>query len=55
MRALDLKQEGRKQREIATVLGVSEAAVSQWNAAARRGAADPRRFGPIPGWDRSPG
>jgi predicted transcriptional regulator len=29
MRALDLKEQGRTQREIATVLGVTEGAVSQ--------------------------
>jgi transposase len=49
MRALDLKREGRKQREIATVLGVSEAAVSQWSAAARDGGPEALRSHPRPG------
>jgi transposase len=40
MRALELKQQGWKQCEIATVLDTSEAAVSQWLAAARRGGPD---------------
>jgi transposase len=37
MRALELKQLGWKQRDIATAFGVTEGAVSQWLAAARRG------------------
>jgi transposase len=49
MRALDLKREGRKQRDIAAVLGVSEAAVSQWSAAARRGGPEALRSHPRPG------
>ena len=40
IRALDLKQQGWKQRDIATALDASEAAVSQWLAAARRGGPD---------------
>jgi transposase len=49
MRALDLKREGRTQREIAAVLGVSEAAVSQWSAAARDGGPEALRSHPRPG------
>ena len=37
MRALELHQQGWKQRDIAAALGASEGAVSQWLAAARRG------------------
>ncbi|HWE63125.1 MAG TPA: IS630 family transposase, partial [Chloroflexota bacterium] len=37
LRALHLKQQGWKQRDIAAALGVSEAAVSHWLAAARGG------------------
>ena len=37
MRALDLEQQGWKQRDIATALDVTEGAVSQWLAAARSG------------------
>jgi transposase len=40
MRALELKQLGWTQRDIATALGTSEAAVSQWMAAARSGGPD---------------
>jgi transposase len=40
MRALELKQLGWKQRDIAAALGVTEGAVSQWLAAARRGGRD---------------
>jgi transposase len=40
MRALELKQQGWKQRTIAAALGVTEGAVSQWLAAARRGGRD---------------
>jgi transposase len=36
MRALELKELGWKQRDIAAALGVTEGAVSQWFAAARR-------------------
>jgi transposase len=40
MRALELKHLGWKQRDIASALGVTEGAVSQWLAAARRGGPD---------------
>jgi transposase len=40
MRALELKQLGWRQRAIAAALGVTEGAVSQWLAAARRGGRD---------------
>src|SRR5437773_1840445 len=49
MRALDLKQQGWKQREIATILGVTKGAVSQWLAAARAGQRDALRAHPRPG------
>lgn len=39
-RALELKQQGWKQRDIATALGTSQAAVSQWLAAVRNGGLD---------------
>jgi len=40
MQALELKQMGWKQRDIAAALGVTEGAVSQWVTAARRGGRD---------------
>src|SRR4051794_33457173 len=40
IRAPELKQLGWKQRDIATALGVTEGAVSQWFAAVRRGGRD---------------
>src|SRR5437899_1524225 len=40
MRALELKPLGWKQRDIAAALGITEGAVSQWLAAARRGGRD---------------
>jgi transposase len=40
MRALELKRQGWKQRDIAAALGVTEGAVSQWLAAARHGGGD---------------
>ena len=49
MRALVLKQDGWAQRAIAEALGVSEPAVSQWLAAARRGGVDALRAHPAPG------
>ena len=49
MRALALKQEGWTQRATAEAVGVSEQAVSQWLAAARRGGADALRSHPAPG------
>src|SRR6516225_1425543 len=47
--ALRLKQLGWKQRDIATALGASEAAVSAWLAAAARGGPDALRSRPSPG------
>ena len=44
-----LKQLGWKQRDIATALGASEAAVSAWLAAAARGGPDALRSRPSPG------
>src|SRR5436305_15352287 len=49
MRALNLGREGWSQRAIAEALGVSEPAVSQWLAAARRGGPDALRSRPAPG------
>ena len=49
MRALALKQRGWAQRAIAEALGVSEPAVSQWLAAARRGGPQALRSHPAPG------
>src|SRR4051812_9204781 len=49
MRALALQQDGWQQRAIAEALGVSEPAVSQWLAAARRGGVDALRAHPAPG------
>jgi transposase len=49
MQALHLKQQGWKQRAIATALAVSEGAVSQWLTAARRGGAAALRARPTPG------
>ena len=49
MQALDLRRQGRKQREIATILDVTEAAVSQWLATARRGGPEALRSRPRPG------
>jgi transposase len=51
-RALELKELGWKQREIAEALGISKAAVSQWVAAARENGteswrAKPRPSGPV--------
>jgi transposase len=40
MQALDLKHQGWKQRDIATALGVTRGAVSQWLAAEREGRRD---------------
>jgi transposase len=40
MRALELKRQGWKQRDIAAALGVTEGAVSQWLAVARHGGRD---------------
>lgn len=49
MRAPVLKQDGWPQRAIAEALGVSEPAVSQWLATARRGGVDALRTHPAPG------
>src|SRR5437763_463807 len=49
LRALQLHQQGWKQRAIATALGVSEAAVSQWLTAAQHGGAAALRTHPSPG------
>ena len=49
MRALDLKRQGWKQRDIATALGAPEGAVSQWLAEARRGGRDALLAHPAPG------
>ena len=46
MRALSLKCGGWSQRAIAEALGVSEPAVSQWLAAARRGGPNALRSHP---------
>lgn len=48
-RALDFERQGWKQREIAAALDVSEAAVSQWIAAARCGGPEALRAHPKPG------
>ena len=49
MRALQLQQDGWKQRSIAAALDVSERAVSRWLTAARRGGAAALRSRPRPG------
>jgi transposase len=49
MRALSLKRDGWSQRAIAEALGVSEAAVSQWLAAAERGGPEALCSHPAPG------
>jgi hypothetical protein len=49
MPAPDLERQCRKQREIATALGVTEAAVSQCLATARCGGPEPLRSHPGPG------
>jgi transposase len=49
MQALDLKQQGWKQRDIATALGVTEGAVSQWLAAARASGPAALRARRVPG------
>src|SRR5215211_2850438 len=49
LRALELQQQGWKQRDIATALDVSPGAVSQWLAAARQGGAAALRARPAPG------
>src|SRR5689334_9681626 len=52
MRALELRQQGWKQRTIAAALDVSAAAVSQWLTAARRDGAAALRARPMPGAPR---
>jgi transposase len=49
MRAWELKQQGWAQRDIAAALGITEAAVSQWMAAARRDGPDALLAHPAPG------
>ena len=49
MRALALKTQGWTQRSIAEALGVSEQAVGQWLATARRGGSEALRSHPAPG------
>jgi transposase len=49
MQALHLKQAGWTQRAIATALGVTEGAVSQWLTAAKQGGATALRAHPQPG------
>jgi transposase len=49
MRALELKRQGWKQRDIASALDVSKGAVSQWLAAARRGGPEALYAPPPPG------
>ena len=49
MQALQLKQQGWKQRDIAAALAVSEGAVSQWLRAARHGGSAALRARPVSG------
>jgi transposase len=49
LRALELKERGWKQSEIAQALGVSEGAVSQWMKRAREEGAEALRHKPPPG------
>jgi transposase len=49
LRALELKERGWKQSEIAEALGVSEGAVSQWMKCAREEGAEALRHKPPPG------
>lgn len=49
MRAWELHQQGWTQRDTAAALGVTEAAVSQWLASARRGGPGALRAQPAPG------
>ena len=50
--AWHLKQQGWSQRQIATALGVSEGAVSQWMTRAREGGSEALRHRPPPGAPR---
>src|SRR5687767_5750148 len=52
MQAWHLKQQGWSQRQIATALGVSEGAVSQWMTRAREGGSEALRHRPPPGAPR---
>jgi transposase len=49
MQALELMRDGWNQRAIARALGVTEAAVSQWMAAAGQGGQEALRAHPAPG------
>jgi transposase len=49
MRAWELKEQGWAQRDIAAALGITEAAVSQWMAVARRDGPAALRAHPAPG------
>lgn len=48
-RALELKEQGWKQEEIAKALGVTEGAVSQWMKKAREGGKEALKAHPAPG------
>src|SRR5687767_12925199 len=52
MQAWHLKQQGWAQRQIATALGVSEGAVSQWMTRGREGGPEALRHRPRPGAPR---
>ena len=52
LRAWHLQQEGWSQRQIASALGVSEGAVSQWMTRARGGGSEALRHRPYPGATR---
>lgn len=52
LRAWSLKQQGWPQRQIATALGVSEGAVSQWLKCGREGGPEALRQRPSPGAPR---
>jgi transposase len=49
LRAWELKQQGWRQRDIATALGVTEGAVSQWMSRGRQGGVADLRHRPPPG------
>src|SRR4051794_32562410 len=49
MRALDLKQEDWRQRDIASALGASEVSVSRWLARVRHAGREALRARPAPG------
>ena len=52
LQAWHLKQQGWSQRQIATAMGVSEGAVSQWMTRAREGGLEALRHRPPPGAPR---